>query len=294
MEISEEQNMAVQTARHVDPALLERWQQLARHRGGKCRVGNLGLLKAGKSSLANALADVLDDRLFAVGVNRTTTRTQAHDLGDFVLLDTPGLDCSQNDTRETLGQLESFDIILFVHNLNVSELDAYAMRLLQSQLTSARKKEEFMRKTFWVLTKMDECGAENGKILRKKIVAQIMSVCGQPPPAGQIFCVASDCYKKGMKESKKLLVEMSQIVPLREALRATARQQQAAQAAARKEQQAELARAILAGLQSQWNSKRERQRQDAEELTLLRQRFDKRLDSLRHTIQFNLKKIQEN
>ena len=55
------------TAKYVEPELLARWRELSALQDQKCRVGCIGLLKAGKSSLCNALTDSLDDQRFAVG-----------------------------------------------------------------------------------------------------------------------------------------------------------------------------------------------------------------------------------
>src|SRR5262245_47809196 len=63
-------------------------------------VVNAGLLKAGKSSLFNALIDVPEH--FATSAGRCTTKPQELDRGTHVLVDTPGIDATGYDTRDAI------------------------------------------------------------------------------------------------------------------------------------------------------------------------------------------------
>src|SRR5690606_2928495 len=61
-------------------------------------VANAGLLKAGKSSLFNAISG--QQEKFATGAARCTTVQQALAMNGFQLVDTPGLDANDTDTAE--------------------------------------------------------------------------------------------------------------------------------------------------------------------------------------------------
>ena len=81
----------------------------------KIRMANLGLLKAGKSTLFNCISGNYQEEKFATGVTRTTTTAQEVDLGGLVLIDTPGIDCNEEDNEKTLEAMLKSDVILFVH-----------------------------------------------------------------------------------------------------------------------------------------------------------------------------------
>lgn len=206
-----------QSANYVPAELLSRWRTLSSLQDSNCRIGCIGLLKAGKSSLCNALCDSLDDSLFAVGDIRTTKEIQEHAVEGFILLDTPGLDCNVHDTQITLKLIESLDIILFVHNLNCGEFDNEEKKFFSRLMADRQKQELFLKKTVWVLSKLDDCPAENIPSLEEKISWQITALTGKAPR--QIFCVGSRNYKRGMLQNKQLLIKASRIPEFKAQLR---------------------------------------------------------------------------
>ena len=81
---------------------------------------NAGLLKAGKSTLFNAL---LGERVFESDVIRATVKNQKREAEGYFLLDTPGLDANAQDTKEALTAYAKADAIVFVHNLQEGEFN---------------------------------------------------------------------------------------------------------------------------------------------------------------------------
>lgn len=241
--------LIAKTAQYVDLDLLARWEQMSALQGQKCRVGCIGLLKAGKSSLCNALTDSLDDQLFAVGLIRTTTANQERDCGDYILLDTPGLDCNENDERETTGLLESLDLIIFVHSMKIGEFDEYERDFIQRLAPGNAKSMALLDKTFWALTKLDECTENDVRQLEQKITRQITSLLGVQPR--NVFTLGSTRYKKGMAENKQQMVQKSNIPAFQDALLSETRTRQESLASSRQKALQELQQQIVAQLQSQ-------------------------------------------
>ena len=188
---------------------------VAQH-GGKPRCVNVGLLKAGKSTLFNALADRPDH--FAVGEVRTTVQVQTLDCGSYLLCDTPGLDFGALDTRRAEDALRGADLILFCHALGAGELQALEVEALERIADFLPRAEERSTRIVPVFTKAEQLEPAAQEAVVSTIARQWGRALGRP--LGAHFLVASARYFRGRTESRPRLQETSQIPQLRARLEA--------------------------------------------------------------------------
>ncbi len=179
----------------------------------KPRVANFGLLKAGKSTLFNCLSDCFDDSNFKTGSVRTTIKSQEMELEDYILIDTPGLDCQDDDSEKTFKALKGADICIFVHNLRTGELDSLERKFLQELAANWGDVSDFVERTFWVTSFEDE--QPDSELVCKAIRKQLRNVFEYDV---DIHRVASKRYLSGKLQNKKLFVEKSNIPMLQNEL----------------------------------------------------------------------------
>jgi len=185
----------------------------------KLRIVNTGLLKAGKSTLFNCLTESLSDDLFAVGVTRKTIQSQQVEFEEFLLVDTPGIDCQEEDTKATVAALKQSDLIIFVHNMNTGELDMPEREFLESVAKECDSKRDFVRRMIFVLTNLDKKEGTGSEHIAAKIQQQLETIFGGKP---NLVSVSSTRYAKGVLEKKALMVEKSGIPALKSVLYAKA------------------------------------------------------------------------
>ncbi len=166
-------------------------------------VAVVGLLKAGKSTLLNAMTG--QDELFKSGVIRTTVKNQRVTDGYFEWIDTPGIDDTDQETTTAFAGLKNADCILFAHNLKQGELDRMEVDFLQ---TCNQLDAQFLAKLRFVFTHIDDLDSEDVEVIQQKICQQCQSVFNKQFPT---ITVSSVRYLKGYKENKKLLMEKSAI-----------------------------------------------------------------------------------
>ena len=130
------------------PQLLMDLQQLL-HSGQQhgIRIVNTGLLKAGKSTLYNCLVDAVGEERFKTGTVRTTMSRQEYQYGDFMYIDTPGIDHVGEETAEAITALKTADIVLFIHNLKSGELDKSEVAFLQGVAKHWGNNQDFIKRT---------------------------------------------------------------------------------------------------------------------------------------------------
>lgn len=174
-------------------------------------VVNAGLLKAGKSSLFNALAG---KEIFDTDVIRATVVNKKVELEKFTLLDTPGLDACQNDDEMAFSGYVDADVILFVHNLLEGELNQIETDAIQKISNLFNNKEVFFKNVILVLSCKDQ--KEEYEIIKSQIEEQCKKLFGYS--FHKIFCINSIGYLKGKKENKSLLVKDSGIDELLQAV----------------------------------------------------------------------------
>lgn len=176
-------------------------------------VVDAGLLKAGKSSLFNAL---VGKDIFATDVVRATIENQKEELEDYILLDTPGLDARQEDTDIAVAGYECANVILFVHNLQEGELSKTEVDSITEIAELFGDKEKFFKNAVLVLTHKDQV-EERVTEIYQQIALQCQNIFQMQ--FAQVYCVDSVGYLKGLHEQKKLLMQDSNIEQLQEALR---------------------------------------------------------------------------
>ena len=183
--------------------------------GEKVRIVNTGLLKAGKSTLFNCLTESLSDDLFAVGVTRTTVKAQECEFENLLLVDTPGIDCKDEDSKSAVSALKQGDIVLFVHNMNSGALDTPEREFLEQVAKEWDNKSDFLDKTIFVLTNLDKKEGSGSEQIIGKVQQQINTIFGGEP---KLMCISSTRYSKGILENKQFLVEKSGIPALKTAI----------------------------------------------------------------------------
>lgn len=178
------------------------------------RITTCGLLKAGKSSLLNALTDHLDPELFKEGAVRTTIQNQTFKHHDFIFVDTPGIDAKEEDDTEARKGIATADVLLFVHHPGTGELHENEVDLLKKLCDQEKDRTAFEHRLVVVLT-CKETDADTIESIGHKIMSQIRNNFGINP---MLFTVSNTSYKKGIRENKKKLIEYSGIPLLRQHL----------------------------------------------------------------------------
>lgn len=193
------------------PQLLMDLQQLL-HSGQQhgIRIVNTGLLKAGKSTLYNCLVDAVGEERFKTGTVRTTMSRQEYQYGDFMYIDTPGIDHVGEETAEAITALKTADIVLFIHNLKSGELDKSEVAFLQGVAKHWGSNQDFIKRTIFVMTHLADVEAQETAIIAQieKQIAHIFTI----KPI--IKSISATRYRKGFSEHKKLLIERSGIPAL--------------------------------------------------------------------------------
>lgn len=155
--------------------------------GSEPRVVVCGLLKAGKSSLLNALFDDPSNQHFPTAATRKTVRNQSEVLNGICFVDTPGLDHDGKDTKEAEDSYSGADLLLFVHN-GEKELEERQLLLLQ-QLQAMHP---MLENRLLVVITYKEGAGENLQRLEETIRQKIRERCSFEP---RIFAVDSRSYR---------------------------------------------------------------------------------------------------
>jgi hypothetical protein len=171
----------------------------------KKRIVNAGLLKAGKSTLFNA---IIGGEKFETSVVRATKRIQEEELKNFILIDTPGLDACEQDTEIALQGYRNADIIVFVHNVQEGEFNQVEIDSINKIAGIFGDRSSFFRNAILVLTHKDQMEDECDRI-QKQIEQQSQSILSSQ--FSKIISVNSEGYIRGVAENKQLLIEDSGI-----------------------------------------------------------------------------------
>lgn len=174
------------------------------------RIVNTGLLKAGKSTLYNCLVDAVGEERFKTGTVRTTMSRQEYQYGDFIYIDTPGIDHVGEETAEAITALKTADIVLFIHNLKSGELDKSEVAFLQDIAKHWGNNQDFIKRTIFVMTHLADVEAQASAIIAQ-IEKQITHIFTAKP---MIKSISATRYRKGFSEHKKVLIERSGIPAL--------------------------------------------------------------------------------
>lgn len=174
------------------------------------KITTCGLLKAGKSSLLNALTDHLETELFATGAVRTTVQNQTLSHQNFVFVDTPGLDATEEDDKEAWNALSTADVLLFVHNPGIGELDQAEVNFL-SQLASQPGTHQGLEDRLVIILTWLDSNEEVIDAISQKVQNQIKNSLEINP---QLFQVSFTSYQEGKLKNKQKLVDYSRIPAL--------------------------------------------------------------------------------
>jgi len=173
-------------------------------------IANMGLLKAGKSTLFNALTG--EKGLFATADIRCTIEQQRHEALGFQFVDTPGLDANEQDTAAAEEVLKRANIVLFVHSITNGEMDRDELGALKDLCGYFPNPEIRKRSLVPVLTKCEGVAEETVEQIKGKILKQWIEAAGVEP--SQIFMVRSETYFGGKEKNQPKLVEHSNIPAL--------------------------------------------------------------------------------
>ncbi|WP_239898752.1 GTPase [Laribacter hongkongensis] len=161
-----------------------------------------GLLKAGKSSLLNALTGHLEEELFATDVCRATVSLQSRVHCGCNYVDTPGIDACSADDAQAWRALEDADAVLFVHNLRDGAIDACEAGFLGE----LQQRLGGLSSRLLVVFSHADGKAEAVEAWRVDAEARLQAVLGFAPE-----CVSYGfrSYRKGVLLGKPRLVELS-------------------------------------------------------------------------------------
>jgi tRNA U34 5-carboxymethylaminomethyl modifying GTPase MnmE/TrmE len=226
-------------------------------------VANTGLLKAGKSTLFNALVGRVEQ--FPTGAARTTVRSQTVTLNGVLLVDTPGIDARAEDSEQALETLRGADLVLFVHNVGCGAYDAMELEQLRVLRGFFPDEASFRARVQPVLTLCDRHTEPDVASVMASTHAQTEQHLGfrlaDPLP------VAAERCLKGRAEGKEVLVHRSGIPALEGLLRARAESLlpgKAALHAARLEQLRGLVRSALTTANREVSAELQRVKQEAD------------------------------
>lgn len=186
--------------------------KLIESHGSKKKLMNAGLLKAGKSSLFNALCG---NEHFETDVIRCTVKNKSRDLDDYILVDTPGLDANEHDTEVSFEGYKDSDLIIFVHNSIDGELSQVEIDGIKQISNLFGEVNEFLPKCILVLSNADQ-KYDSIDTLKKVIQNQCKNLFRAE--FAFVVDVNSTGYMKGIFENKNLLVQASNINKLKELL----------------------------------------------------------------------------
>ena len=137
---------------------VQRWQGIEKKLSSKdtITIANTGLVNSGKSSLFNALLDAFEEERFPVGAIRTTKQGDKESLLDGVdIMDTPGIDATDEDDDVAYRTLMEADLIVATHNIKMGMLNKSEYEWL-SHLAKKIEKKEIIRRLIFVCTWYDE------------------------------------------------------------------------------------------------------------------------------------------
>lgn len=173
----------------------------------------LGKYNHGKSSLLNAL---IGEDYFAVSDHRETRRAAVRLHEGIQWMDTPGLHADverHDDQRAMQAARNQADVRLFVHALDLGELDASELDLLRDLLA---EQATTGRPTLLVLTRIANRSAAERDQVTGAVARQV--------PAAQIVAVSADSHRRGAAQGKPALVRLGNLAALRASIERAVRE----------------------------------------------------------------------
>lgn len=182
------------------------------------RILACGQYNHGKSTLLNQLLGDYSNQTFKTSVLIETKKIQEISKGNIIYIDTPGLSVDINDNKKTLNALKRADLHLFLHKINLGELDACEVDFLK-HVASQLNARIFLKNTIFVLSASNKKNSEEIKKIKLKIQEQLSNIFKQEAEKAMLIDVDSISFNRGMLENKNILVENSNIDKLKAEIR---------------------------------------------------------------------------
>jgi GTP-binding protein EngB required for normal cell division len=175
------------------------------------RVVVCGLLKAGKSSLLNALTNNLEDEYFKTKASRATTTVEELICDGVIYVDTPGLDANSDDDKEAWRGFVNGDQFIFVHNLRIAALDSKEADFLKEL---HRRRPDISQNMLVALTNVEsvEDDIEERKLALQSNLVATLGFCPT------LMLTSYTRQLKGVSENKQALIALSGISQLQQKL----------------------------------------------------------------------------
>ncbi len=173
-------------------------------------VINAGLLKAGKSSLFNA---VIGERIFLVDSIRATIDSEEYNAGDFLFIDTPGLDANDKDSKIAYETYKYADVIVYSHNVNEGELTRVELEEIEKIAKIFGGAKKLFRSMILVLTHSDQKEDDELEAITNKVIEQLQNKFDALPY--QTFSVDSKAYLEGLEQGSDILMDSSNIAQVK-------------------------------------------------------------------------------
>ena len=180
----------------------------------KVNVVCCGLYNNGKSTLLNVLVDDFEFKTFKTADIRETTQSKKVKHKNITYIDTPGLNATYKDDKVVIDTIIESDINLFVHNITTGELNQKEIEFLKI-LRDKWDKKEFIKKTIFVLSRIDEM-SEDIEPTKLKITNQIQEIFKTTP---KVIEVSAIDYKDGVLENEEELIQISNIKTLQKTIK---------------------------------------------------------------------------
>jgi tRNA U34 5-carboxymethylaminomethyl modifying GTPase MnmE/TrmE len=175
-------------------------------------IANAGLLKAGKSSVFNALVD--QDGYFPTGAARTTVTSHSYTIQECEFVDTPGLDAKSSDTAAAEHVHRQCDLVLFVHSVQNGEFDAIEVEFMKQLREWYPAPGHQQRALIPVYSKIDYLPNDRELCsVLDRCRSQWQAVFGNHASMGH--AISASRYMKGVSERRKRMAELSGIPELR-------------------------------------------------------------------------------
>ena len=258
--------------------------------GEKVYIVNAGRMNHGKSSLFNSLLG--KNELAVEDVRCTVENREVPWKDNFILMDTPGLDATDDDNTVAYDGYKKANIILFVHTVMVGELH-------ESEIKAINKMKEIIGKEYFgkhfclVLSFRDSVSPEALENIKNASVSTIKTACdtGDFP----VFCISNRRYQKGIQENKMGLVALSGIPELIDYIEDKSEEWQSDKVELQEQQNEEILHQIIlameAGAEKLKNSKNRGNKIDIKALRKFVSEKHQRIEILEDEINGNFKEF---
>lgn len=173
----------------------------------------VGLYNHGKSTLLNVLIKDFEYKTFKTADARETTLNKAVLYNGIKYVDTPGLNAQVEDDKIVMEAVENSDITLFVHNINTGEFNKAEINFLQQIQKHWKNPKEFIERTIFILSKIDESNNKNIEEASQRMKEQIKNIFDSD---SLIVSASSTDYAEGMLNNEEELIVESNIKKLEE------------------------------------------------------------------------------